>query len=97
MKKSSHTSPSKKKTSTSHPQKEIAPLEAPADLDSPVEETDLAGDQFAVVAREDEATSSGRRVEPIEEDDEHNAEKLIEEGLHGYLRASPNKPRKRSD
>jgi hypothetical protein len=95
MKKSSHTL--KKKTSTSHPRKESALLETPPDLDNPVEEADLAGDRFAVVTREDEATSSGHRVEPIEEDDEHNAEKLIEEGLHGYLRASPNKPRKRSD
>jgi hypothetical protein len=95
MKKSSH--PSKKKTSTSYPRKEIAPIEAPPDLDNPAVEADLASDQFAVVTREDEATSSGHRVEPIEEDDEHNAEKLIEEGLHGYLRASPNKSRKRSD
>jgi hypothetical protein len=96
MKKSSHTSAPKKKVPP-NPQKEIAPLDPPSDLDNPVEEANLAGDQFAVVAREEEAVSSGHRVEPIEDDDEHNAEKLIEEGLHGYLRASPNKPRKRND
>ena len=50
----------------------------------------MAADQFAVAGREDEASSTGHRVEPIEEDDEHNAEKLVEEGLHGYVRASPN-------
>ncbi len=69
----------------------IAPLEDDASvLDAAIDEPDVAADQFAVAGREDEASSTGHRVEPIEEDDEHNAEKLIEEGLHGYVRASPN-------
>jgi len=92
MKKSSHTSTPKKKAPKI--QKEIAPLEDTLVPDNPADEPDLAGDQFAVVGREEEAASSGHRVEPIEDDDEHNAEKLIEEGLHGYLRASPNHPHK---
>ena len=50
----------------------------------------LAEDQFAVAGREEEASSSGHRVEPIFNDEEGNAEKLIEEGLHGFRRASPN-------
>jgi hypothetical protein len=33
-------------------------------------------------------------VEPIEADDEDNAEKLIEEGLQGYMHGSLKKPRK---
>jgi len=94
MKKSSHSSKPPKGNSPSRPSKEIAPLEDAFVPDILVEEPDLAGDQFTVVGREDEATSSGHRVEPIEADDEHNAEKLIEEGLHGYLRASPNKSRR---
>jgi hypothetical protein len=93
MKKSSHSSKSHKKELPSHPAKEITPLDDPI-LDSPENEPELATDQFAVVGREEEASSSGHRVEPIEEDDEHNAEKLVEEGLHGYLRASPNHPHK---
>ena len=92
MKKSSHTSTAKKKNPKIR--KEIALLEDPLVPDNPIDEPELAGDQFAVVARGDEAASSGHRVEPIEDDDEHNAEKLIEEGLHGYLRASPNHPHK---
>jgi hypothetical protein len=92
MKKSSHSSPPKKKTPPAR--KTIAPPESPLLSDNPADEPDLAGDQYAVVAREDEAASSGHRIEPIEPDDEHNAEKLVEEGLHGYLRASPNHPHK---
>jgi hypothetical protein len=73
-------------------QKAIPPLEDPLISDeSPVDAT-LGVDQFAVAGREDEASSTGHRVEPIEEDDEHNAEKLVEEGLHGYVRAAPKKP-----
>jgi hypothetical protein len=91
MKKSSHSPKAKKDTAASRAREPIAPLEDASILDAPTDEPDLAVDQFAVVGREEEAASSGHRVEPIEEDDEHNAEKLIEEGLHGYLRASPNK------
>ena len=82
------------KTKTTYLKKMIVePVEpeAPA-IDVPPDEEGLAGDQFAVAGRQEEATSTGHRVEPIEEDDEHNAEKLIEEGLHGYLRAVPKKP-----
>ena len=93
MKKSSHSSPPKKEPSPGKSRKEIVPPEDSPILDNP-DETSLATDQFAVVAREEEAASSGHRVEPIEEDDEHNAEKLVEEGLHGYVRASPNKSHK---
>jgi hypothetical protein len=92
MKKTSHIPTSKKKAPKI--QKTIAPLEEVVVPDNPADEPDLAGDQFAVVGREEEAASSGHRVEPIEPDDEHNAEKLIEEGLHGFLRASPNHPHK---
>jgi hypothetical protein len=89
MKKTSHTpKATKKKTTRTH--EPIAPLEDAPLLDAPADEPDLAGDQFAVAGREEEAASSGHRVEPIEEDDEHNAEKLVEEGLHGFRRASPN-------
>jgi len=91
MKKTSH-SPKVKKLHPPKPNRELdTPLEDPV-IETPVDEPDLAADQFAVVGREDEASSSGHRVEPIEEDDEHNAEKLIEQGLHGYVRASPNHP-----
>jgi hypothetical protein len=48
----------------------------------------LAENQFAVTGREEEAASSGHRIEPIINDEEGNAEKLIEEGLHGYLHRS---------
>ena len=85
MKKSSHSSTSKKKASPSR--EIIAPLDDDSVPESPADESTLAEDQFAVVGREEEAASSGHRVEPIEPDDEHNAEKLIEEGLHGYLHA----------
>jgi hypothetical protein len=57
-------------------------------LDPEPNEDLLAGDQFAVTGREDEASSTGHRVEPIFNDEEGNAEKLIEEGLHGYLHRS---------
>jgi hypothetical protein len=93
MKKSSHSSTPKKELPPSRAPKGVEPLEDPI-LETPADEPDLAADQFAVVGREEEAASSGHRVEPIEEDDEHNAEKLVEEGLHGFLRASPNKSRK---
>jgi hypothetical protein len=83
MKKSSHSSTPKKKTS-SNP-KNIVPLDDPLGADEPTEAEDLAGEQFAVAGREEEAASSGHRVEPIEPDEEGNAEKLVEEGLHGYL------------
>ncbi|MCE0522608.1 MAG: hypothetical protein LV480_06830 [Methylacidiphilales bacterium] len=93
MKKSSHPSRSKKKAAPNS--KGAVPLDDPLAADSPSDETNLTDDQFTVAGREDEATSSGHRVEPIEVgDEEHNAETLIEEGLHGYLRASPNKTRR---
>jgi hypothetical protein len=81
----------KKEVATPKKHEPIEPLQDDAAiLDAPIDEPDVAADQFAVAGREDEASSTGHRVEPIEEDDEHNAEKLIEEGLHGYVRASPN-------
>jgi len=92
MKKSSHSSTYKEKAAPKH--EKIAPLEDDFAPDVAPDEPDLAGDQFTVVARGEEATSSGHRVEPIQPDEEGNAETLIEEGLHGYLRASPNKSRK---
>jgi len=92
MKKTSHSSTSKKAASTSHSRKGIAPLENPL-TDNPADEPDLAAEQFAVVARGDEAASSGHRVEPIQPDEEGNAETLIEEGLHGYLHISSKKSR----
>jgi hypothetical protein len=96
MKKSSHSPKAKKASSTNRSREPIAPLEDTTILEAPIDEPALAVDQFAVVEREEEASSSGHRVEPIEEDDEHNAEKLVEEGLHGFVRASPNhKPRRK--
>ncbi len=94
MKKTSRPSRSKKETAPPRAAQAIKPLEDPPLLEAPADEGDLAADRFAVVGREEEAASTGHRVEPIEEDDEHNAEKLVEEGLHGYLRASPNHPHK---
>jgi hypothetical protein len=86
-------SPKKQKTSAhGSSQKAIPPLEDPLISDDSPVDAALGVDQFTVVTREDEATSTGHRVEPIEEDDEHNAEKLVEEGLHGYIRAAPKKP-----
>jgi hypothetical protein len=90
-KKSSPKPKAKKEVASPKKHEPIAPLVDDASvLDAPIDEPDVAADQFAVAGREDEASSTGHRVEPIEEDDEHNAEKLIEEGLHGYVRASPN-------
>jgi hypothetical protein len=89
MKKSSHSKTPKKKSVSS--QEAIAPLEEDVTPDSPESEESLAADQFAVSSGGDEASSSGHRVEPIEPDEEGNAQKLIEEGLHGYLRANPKK------
>jgi hypothetical protein len=88
--KKSPQSPKAKKSATVSSRELIAPLADAPLLETPSDEPDLAADQFAVVGREEEASSSGHRIAPIEEDDEHNAEKLVEEGLHGYLRASPN-------
>jgi hypothetical protein len=90
MKKSSHSPKEKKPTSPAHPGKPVESLEDATLLETAADEPELAVDQFAVTGREEEASSSGHRVEPIEEDDEHNAEKLVEEGLHGFVRASPN-------
>lgn len=90
-KKSSPKTKAKKEVASPKKHEPIVPLEDDASvLDAPLDEPDVATDNFAVAGREDEASSTGHRVEPIEEDDEHNAEKLIEEGLHGYVRASPN-------
>jgi hypothetical protein len=101
MKKPSH-SPKPKKKASAKPLDDITPLGEPLIGDDPIDtdETtstgaeDLAGEQFAVVGREDEASSSGHRVEAIEPDEEGNAEKLIEEGLHGYLHVSKKNLRK---
>lgn len=91
MKKSSHLPKAQKQKSRGHSQEAIAPLEDAPLLDVPADDLDIATDQFAVVARQDEAASSGHRVEPIKIDpEEDNAETLIEEGLHGFRRASPN-------
>ena len=90
MKKTS-PSPKTRKASAPKPKREVD-LPVGDTIENPADEPELAADQFAVVAREDEASSSGHRIKPIQEDDEHNAEKLIEEGLHGYVRASPNHP-----
>jgi hypothetical protein len=89
-KKTTHSQKAKKETGANHKREPVVPPDDTPVLEPAVDEPDLAADQFAVVAGGDEATSSGHRVEPVTEDDEHNAEKLIEEGLHGYLRASPN-------
>jgi len=73
--KTSH-SPKAKKKAAPKPKRELdLPLDDPTPLETPVDEPDLASDQFAVVARGDEASSSGHRIEPVQEDDEHNAEK----------------------
>ena len=81
MKKSK--SPTSKRTHTKKPIEAIAPV---ADVVS--DEEILAENQLAVAGREEEASSSGHRVEPIINDEEGNAEKLIEEGLHGYMHRS---------
>ena len=90
MKKTSHLPKAQKPKSPTHSKKIVAPVEDAPLLDVTVDEPDLAADQFAVAGREDEASSSGHRIEPIINDEEGNAEKLIEEGLHGFRRASPN-------
>ena len=69
------------------------PAQNATDPDMPIadvslSEDKLAEDQFAVTGREDEASSTGHRIEPIINDEEGNAEKLIEEGLHGYMHRS---------
>jgi hypothetical protein len=92
MKKPTHSPKAKKTKPSHHSQKAVVPVEDAPLLDVTIDEPDLAADQFAVGGREEEASSSGHRIEPIEEDDEHNAEKLVEEGLHGFVRASPNHP-----
>jgi hypothetical protein len=74
-----------------HAKKAVEPDIAPDEetlADTSLGEENIAEDQFAVAGREDEASSSGHRVEPIINDEEGNAEKLIEEGLHGYLHVS---------
>lgn len=77
------TKPQKTKSHVKKPLEDIIPI---PDV-SPNEEA-IADDQFAVTGREEEASSSGHRVEPIINDEEGNAEKLIEEGLHGYMHRS---------
>jgi hypothetical protein len=81
MKKSK--TPASKRTHTKKPAVEIAPV-----VDVVSDEEILAENQLAVAGREEEASSSGRRIEPIINDEEGNAEKLIEEGLHGYQHVS---------
>jgi hypothetical protein len=81
MKKSK--SPKSKVVHTKRPAEEIAPV---AEVVS--DEEILAENQFAVAGREEEASSSGHRIEPIINDEEGNAEKLIEEGLHGFQHVS---------
>ena len=94
MKKSAHSTKSKKKTAPRNSAEDVAPLEDV--FTNPPDEENLAGEHFAVTGREDEASSSGHRVEPIKIDpEEDNAEKLIEEGLHGYMRESLKKTRER--
>jgi hypothetical protein len=80
--KKSHTS----KTKLSHPK--VVPIAEGPLVDATLNEDNIAEDQFAVAGRQDEASSSGHRVEPIINDEEGNAEKLIEEGLHGYMHRS---------
>ncbi len=81
MKKSK--SPTSHRSHTKKPTEQIAPSP-----ESVSDEEILAENQFAVAGREEEASSSGHRVEPIINDEEGNAEKLIEEGLHGYMHRS---------
>jgi hypothetical protein len=82
------------KSKVSHTKKPVDALAPDTELDSPAaadvvsDEEILAENQFAVAGREDEASSSGHRIEPIINDEEGNAEKLIEEGLHGYQHIS---------
>ncbi len=94
MKKSSRSSTPGKSASPRRARKEVAPPGEPLVLDVPAAEATLATEDFAVAAREEEAASSGRRIAPIEPDDEDNAQKLVEEGLQGYMHGSLKKPRK---
>jgi len=91
MKNPSHATTSKKKASRG---RKLTPdPKAPAPLDDGLIEEDseqeasVTSDHFEVAGREDEAASTGHRVEPIINDEEGNAQTLIEEGLHGYLHA----------
>jgi hypothetical protein len=82
----------KKKQTRKTPSKPVRKIKA-VDPEMPIadvalSEDKLAEDQFAVTGREEEASSSGHRVEPIINDEEGNAEKLIEEGLPGYMHRS---------
>ena len=90
MKKPSPSPKAKKPKPTNRSQKIVTPVEDAPLLDVSVDEPEIAADQFAVGGREEEASSSGHRVEPIINDEEGNAQELIEEGLHGFRRASPN-------
>jgi hypothetical protein len=74
------------KSKVSHHKKPVEDIIPVPDV-NPNEES-IAEDHFVVTGREDDATSSGHRVEPIFNDEEGNAEKLVEEGLHGYLHRS---------
>jgi hypothetical protein len=74
------------KSKVSHTKKPVEDIIPVPDVTP--DEDSLAGDQFAVTGREEEAASSGHRVEPIINDEEGNAEKLVEEGLQGYLHVS---------
>ena len=92
MKKTSHSPKAGKAAPETEPLKSICSWRnPPRSKPFPTSPTILAENQAsAVVGREEEASSSGHRIEPIINDEEGNAEKLIEEGLHGYVRASPN-------
>jgi hypothetical protein len=92
MKKPTHTKP-KKKTSlhrkAAPSPDRISPLDDPLSVGNPEVEPELAGENFEIAGREEEAASTGHRVEPVKIDpEENNAETLIEEGLHGYLHVS---------
>ena len=83
MKKVSHSSKPAKLRQAGPGKKAAAGRPSIADVS--LSEDKLAEDQLAVAGREEEASSSGHRIEPIFDDEEGNAEKLIEEGLHGYM------------
>jgi hypothetical protein len=74
--------PKTKKLKVAHTKKPAEEIPPAPDVVS--DEEILAENQFAVAGREEEASSSGHRIEPIINDEEGNAEKLIEEGLHGF-------------
>jgi hypothetical protein len=78
---------------TKSPKSKVSHTKRPTEPDAPLaevvsDEEILAENQFAVAGREEEASSSGHRIEPIIDDEEGNAEKLIEEGLHGFQHVS---------